>query len=795
LPILQIWLIFQLEKKYIEQAYTLSKNQTFEKMLKKFFLTLNLLLLFILNFAYAQSKDGWNIYTSFKDVRGVGISGNTVWGAATGGLFSFDINSLSTTKYTTLQGLLSNQLTSVLVDNSGNVWSGTSDGAINVYYPSVGNFRVISDILNSTESIKNINGFFQYGNNLFIATEFSIIKFDISRFQFVDQPYIYLGPLVPVKTPVYETVVINDTIWAATKNGIAYANINNYLPLQSSWSNYTTANSILQKNKINTAVYFANRMFFGTDSTMVYHDGNSLQPYTPLHNGTPIADRVNHMAVSNSSMYFSTYMFSNNIFKVNSSNLNSAELVYSGLEVNSLKVMPNGDLVIGTSNKGINLIKNNTNNFIIPNGPFSNIFYHIALDNKGNVWAVSGSTGADWTTNSGVYKFDGTLWKNYLYADYPVMANGCCGWVQVYPSEYDDNVWVSGLGNGLLKINGENVERYHDENSILNAYGGPGFVVVLGVKEDNARNLWVLNSLTPYPIVNFTTLDTFELPVGNSSNTAVVFLAIDRYNTKWMTLGNEGSLKGVMYFNESVPTGGVIMPDQLGADIRSVNDIIVENNGEVWVATDNGVVIISDPYQVIQNPNSVPYTQKMRIIENGISTPLTENVNTLRSDALNNKWLGTNSNGVLNVSPDGSTLLNQFTVKNSPLPDNKINCIAIDRKSGLVYMGTQNGMVSFKTIAIEPVEDFDKITAGPSPFLIPNDKLLRIDGLVENSSIKILSISGTLIAEFETPGGRVANWDGRDLNGNYVSSGIYIIVGYDEDGSKVGTGKVAVVRK
>ena len=33
------------------------------------------------------------------------------------------------------------------------------------------------------------------------------------------------------------------------------------------------------------------------------------------------------------------------------------------------------------------------------------------------------------------------------------------------------------------------------------------------------------------------------------------------------------------------------------------------------------------------------------------------------------------------------------------------------------------------------------------------------------------------------------------MNGSYVASGIYIIVGYNKDGSKVCTGKVAVVRR
>jgi hypothetical protein len=185
----------------------------------------------------------------------------------------------------------------------------------------------------------------------------------------------------------------------------------------------------------------------------------------------------------------------------------------------------------------------------------------------------------------------------------------------------------------------------------------------------------------------------------------------------------------------------------------------------------------------------------MRIIENGISTPLVESVQSIAVDALNNKWIGTLSNGVIYVSSDGSTLLNRFNTANSPLPDNKINCIAVSGKTGKVFFGTQKGVVSYQTLAVEPLTACDKITAGPNPYLIPNDKLLRIDGLVEGSSIKILSISGILVSQFDSPGGRIANWDGRDLRGSYVPSGIYIIVGYNKDGSLVCTGKVAVVRK
>ena len=66
---------------------------------------------------------------------------------------------------------------------------------------------------------------------------------------------------------------------------------------------------------------------------------------------------------------------------------------------------------------------------------------------------------------------------------------------------------------------------------------------------------------------------------------------------------------------------------------------------------------------------------------------------------------------------------------------------------------------------------------------------------MSNSSIKIISISGDVVRNLETPGGRIGFWDGRDDKGSMVASGIYFIVSYDEEADNVATTKVAVIRK
>lgn len=769
-------------------------------MLKKLICAIFCILGMLTGITFSQNNyNGWNIYTSFREVKGVGVSQNTVWGASSGGLFNFDLANLSgIKKYTSLDGLLSNELTSIVVSNDSKVWAGSFDGSISVLNTSNNTWQQITDIKTSTEPSKRINAFYQYNNLMFFATEFCIVKFSIPQFQFVDQPYIFLGPLIPIKSPVYDILVINDTIWASTKNGIAYANINSSLPIQTSWHNFVNGNSVLKSNLINCVAYFDSKVMFGSDSGMVYYQNGVLNSYAPIYNGIPLElESVKKMAVSNGSFYFSAYSVNSGfrIFKVNQSNINSAELVASGFEVNSLEVNGSGDLLIGTVNNGVDVFRNNTNNYVIPNGPYSNLNFNITTEQNSNVWAVSGSLG-DWTGRSGIYKYDGNSWFNYTTAEFPVMGAGCCGWIVTYP-DGGGNMWVGGWGNGLLKINGSTLIRYDETNSVLQQFGGPGFVLIGGIDQDNAGNLWVINNRVQNNFINFSQNKGYPSPVGNPFDLHGTALAIDNYNTKWITLHPvEGNIRGVMYFNESIaPSGALVSYASLGSDISQVNGIIVDKNGEVWVATNNGVVIIANPEQVINNPGSIPTTFKMRIIENGISTPLTENVLSIDVDALNNKWLGTISNGVIYVSPDGSTLLNRFNINNSPLIDNRISSIKADRSSGKVYFGSDKGIVSYQTIAVNPLTECDKITAGPNPFVIPASSMLRIDGLVEESSVKILSISGTLVAEFETPGGRIANWDGRDLNGNYVSSGIYIIAGFNKDGSKVCRGKVAIVRR
>ena len=105
-------------------------------------------------------------------------------------------------------------------------------------------------------------------------------------------------------------------------------------------------------------------------------------------------------------------------------------------------------------------------------------------------------------------------------------------------------------------------------------------------------------------------------------------------------------------------------------------------------------------------------------------------------------------------------------------------------------------MAALQTSSVQPLQSFGEVFVYPNPFIISDGtSSLTIDGLIGNSNIKIFTISGKLINDYKSPGGKIAFWDGKDLDGNLVPTGIYIITAYDQEASNVKTSKVAVIRK
>jgi ligand-binding sensor domain-containing protein len=734
----------------------------------------------------------WTNYTDLKNVNCIAVNkqSQTAYCGTSGGLFIVNLNNGSIiNKYTNIEGLINNNITAISIDNQNKLWIGSSDGSICVLNNSTLAFKYIIDIKNSTESDKGIYSFVTYGNYIYVATGFGVIKISTFSLNFLDAPYYQLGNFV-LKSKVYDLTILNDVIYAATVSGVAYANIiNSNLNNPSSWTNYSS--TPLNAN-VKTIKSFDGKVFAGSTTGFMFFDGSVWSLYP---NGNFSNTSIKSIAPVGSNLFF---ISNDRTYFANKDNLSNVVSFLASDVCNYVSADNNQNPLLGIYEKGLYALVNNSPVYIAPNCPNRNSFDFVNEDSNGNIWGASG------LTDGGAYKFDGNIWTNYLKEIYPELGNSNdCRKVYSRGNE----TWALFWGGGATLITDQTIRNFNPSNSVLpGIVGYPNYCVPSTAAFDNDGHLWIAfygtnDSKYLYAHLGDTVFLGFNNPsIINQSHLGSV--AIDNFNTKWIV--SNDNPRGLYFFNEnsslfdpSDDVYGFYILNDFG-DINTISHVIVDKSNTVWVTTNNGVYILDNPLAAIQDPNHKPSFTKLGIISGNLKVPFTENCKVICSDVLNEKWIGTESNGVFHLSEDGSTLIETFNVNNSPILSNTINSIVVSAKTGKAYFGTLYGLSSIQTNAIQPVEKFDKIICKPNPYVLPSTKnpTLTIDGLVENSIIKIITLNGEVVAEYTARQGKIDDqWNGTDKKGNLVPTGIYIVVAYNKDGSKVGTGKLAIIRK
>lgn len=751
-------------------------------------------LLMILGATAVQAGSGiWRNFTSMKDVSGVARAGTTYWASTSGGLFSWKEGSATYQQYTTAEGLQSVDLTAVAVDSSGDVWAGASNGVIQVLTPGTGVLRTLLSIANSGQTNKGINSFSVYGDTLLICTDFGLSFFRIARFEFGDTYTLFGSIPQGTRISVLSAVIFQGSIWAAITDGqaasfIARANLSDpNLISPSAWTLSTVA-----PGAVVTGVAVSNgQVYAGTTKGLYFFAGTGTW--------TPIASLAgsNILCMFGSADRLLAGTAANLIFSVDAAgNAQQESAVVPGMP-QALSASNSGSPVAGTLGNGI-VSLNSTWTSHFPNGPNSNQFVNVTVDQNGSVWCASGAG-----SGQGIYRYDGSQWVSFTRTNSVLPINefyrvtvGCNG-----------SVWGSSWGRGVVEFpNGTpGLDSAHIFNrNVGMSYtptptGGLQFVATGNVVCDGQGNTWV-------NVVNAN--DKRSLAVRTSDGiwrTVPVYLglggvllgqfaagnidrglAVDANDNIWavvrdapyggvITLGNAGQI-------DSIVSARVTSAQGLPSDV--VSTIVVDRDNSIWVGTDKGISIILEPSNPLRSGAVAIYKPLFGLV-----------VNTIAVDPLNQKWVGT-TEGVFLLSPDGTQQLASYTVENTggKLIDNDVKSIAVDEKTGTVYFGTNSGLASLTTSAAAPKTSFDELRVYPNPYYIPGTVPLTVDGLMENSTLMILTTDGALVREVLTPGGRVGYWDGTDQHGNMVASGIYIITAASGSGTTA-NGKVAVIRK
>ncbi len=198
-----------------------------------------------------------------------------------------------------------------------------------------------------------------------------------------------------------------------------------------------------------------------------------------------------------------------------------------------------------------------------------------------------------------------------------------------------------------------------------------------------------------------------------------------------------------------------------------------ERDNELWIGTIDGLVVCFNPYDAISGVNID--AQALLVEENGIVQKVLsgENILSMAVDGANRKWIGTADGGLFLLSPDGLKTIAHFTKSNSPIFSNRVNSLAIDDKSGEVFIGTSRGLVSYRSNAIEPFLNLNNIHVFPNPYEPKHFGPISLKGLTEDSYVKVTNSSGRLVFEGQATGGQFS-WTTNGLNDTPVPSGIYL---------------------
>ncbi len=217
-------------------------------------------------------------------------------------------------------------------------------------------------------------------------------------------------------------------------------------------------------------------------------------------------------------------------------------------------------------------------------------------------------------------------------------------------------------------------------------------------------------------------------------------------------------------------------------------------DNEIWIGTPNGFAVLYNSEGAFGADPGDYNAQRIKIdFEGNVEYVLgNTSITDIEVDGGNRKWMGTANAGIFLLSADGMEVLASYTKENSPLISNNIIDMEFNDKTGELFIITDAGMVSLRTDASLGDDKYSDVIVFPNPVKPEFNGLITIQGIKEDSDVKFTDAAGNLVFRTTSNGG-TATWDGKNLEGEKVSAGVYLIwtASNTEKGRKVG--KVVVL--
>ena len=753
-------------------------------------LIISILFLLSVNIAISQtSTDLWQDHFSYSNIISVcETNNNTIVGAAKNGLLLINSDG-SIEKLSKTSGLSDVDISAMnYCTNLNAIIVGYSNGNIDIISES--GIINIADIKRKNINVeKQINSITIQNNDAYLSCGFGIIKLSIENTEISDTYFIGANASF---VNVNKTIIINDSIFAATEQGLFSASTNVFLADFNNWTLHFSSNF----NAFIDIVSFNNKLY-----ALAVNNSSTIQLIKQSAGNYLV---INTDAGENPSIYVNDNLYLVNdseILKYNTSDNITETITSYGLwdfRPQHIYFKSNKELIIGDHFCGV--VTQPNYSFYRSEGVYLNESFKIKTY-ENTVFVARGG-----------FKDNGTsLWNKAA-----VSVRSDDNWTNIVNSDARDYVgiiadnadlshfFVNSWGYGLFEYqNEELINHYNQDNSPLETLMPGPYLKISGLAFDAEKNLWILSAANNYSINILKNDGTWKSLLLNRvlSNSITGDLVYTNNNQIWASIPNRGLF--VLDYNNTLDNEGddiynLFYPRDKDSELIGVKITCLaeDKDGEIWFGTNEGIGVIYEP---LSFDGTTPQADRVKITselnDSLVTSYLLQNdqVNCIFIDGGNRKWFGTSSSGAYLMNENGTKELLHFTTDNSPLPSNKILSISVEQNSGEVYFSTTKGVVSYKGTSTEGNSIFENVYAYPNPVRHDYSGLIYIKGLVRNSDVKITDIAGNIVYQTKSNGG-MATWNGNNFDGQRVSSGIYLIFCSNTDGSDTFVSKLLFIK-
>ena len=760
----------------------------------------------------------WRALTCPLDIRNLIQLGDTTYCATGGGLLLYHNSTFEV--LTTVNGLYGIDLLSISKDSYNNIWIGGKSpfGFVQIYDNEKNSIDVFD------YGLTEITKFF-IGDSIALASfvdgqDLGLIKWIYSNYQWSYRDIYRNFPFLIESINGVE--ILNQHIFLGTDNGLLVGYLGENLKDPNNWelvSNDYSSPIDAMRSTENGFTFISNQTIYS-----VIDDNDTFQ-YEQLEVQIPVG--------------FSDFLIDEEDFicgihnKKVYSQRNNFNPISTGKILYDIALDSQGNLIIGSD---LGLIEINRNSYEkkiqIPNSPATGKFSAIKVLKDGRFVGAS-------SKGLSIKDFDG--WRNILE-----IKNENSNIINL---SYDFNSFISdtiaydfgdavadieegpdGLvycaiegtfpvlnnptrtGGGIIIIDIDNPDNVTVvDTSILGYYTSGSsnnpYMVVKDIEFDANGNLWVANT--------YVTNKNLPIHVRNTNNewksygsaeTSVrisqspISITFDSWSRVWVSAFKAEEANLGIY-----PDGGIFLLDYNGSPTQplSFNWRSIIYNTTVWslgMGYNNRIYYLTPTglnyYDIDAGPDPIIrenlYSYFPNISFGGGSE--------IKVDPLGNIWTISPTQGV-HILLENTTYwpdINGLRKSNSPLLSDEVYDLDFDYQRKLAYIATSKGVSILRIPFGDSYSDYNDLKIFPSPFLIPTHEKMIVDGLMYNSSMKIMTLDGLVIRDINSSGisvdGDQLFWDGKNNIGEYVASGVYLLAITNNSGKNTFS-KITVIKK